>query len=138
MLDIGAFKYSAEMECYHSAVKVRGRTVELLVSDQKIKDRAILSERANAALRAVSMNWETVLDHITRELLDLKNESWVNDATERVTAATFRDALTLNSIAVKADGSLEMVFEDGDLFWGHAVVVAADAACKPTRIDIEG
>ena len=36
------------------------------------------------------------------------------------------------------DGGVEVRFDDGDLFWGHAVVVRLDVALSPVWVDIAG
>ncbi len=85
------------------------------------------SESALAVARALWSNqaiWtKKVEDYAVSELLPLKNESWLEDGDPEVTTKKFVKRLTLEDVTIQPDGIFEFVFDDGDLFWGHAVFV---------------
>ena len=53
---------------------------------------------------------------------------WLYDATR----------LELDAIQISAGGSFEFWFNDGDLFWGHAIHVTGSLDKGPERAQMEG
>lgn len=72
------------------------------------------------------------------ELLELKNDNWLENEREPVTAQQFMDCMKLETIEVDADGCFNFWYEDGDLFWGHAIVVAGTLQNGLESATIEG
>jgi len=101
-------------------------------------------DRAAAILRR--MDAQTVYQHAATGLLKTHNESWrqwVDETgksaeTPLLNAEDFMAKLSPEGLNIDADGSVDVYFNDGYLFWGHAVVVSLDAALNPVRVDIAG
>src|SRR3954467_7230172 len=74
----------------------------------------------------------------TRELLDLKNSNWLAEDEPVITADDFTDRMRLESISVNGDGSFEFFHDDGDLFWGHTIIVGGNLRDGPTSAQIAG
>lgn len=76
------------------------------------------------------------------DLLKVHNESWRetdgNTASPLLTAAEFEARLRLEGLVVREGGDIELSFADGDLFWGHEVVVDLDAELIPIHASIQG
>ena len=68
----------------------------------------------------------------------LKNRTWVEEGEKKVTAAQFRKRMKLESVSFYPDGSLEFCHDDGDLFWGHTILVSGTLRRGPTDADIPG
>jgi hypothetical protein len=72
-------------------------------------------------------SWET---YAAQEMLQGKNSSWPDEDGDEnelmITAEAFAERMTLNSVTVQNDGSLSFWFDDGDLFYGHAILVEYD------------
>jgi hypothetical protein len=62
--------------------------------------------------------------HLLKELLELKNDSWLEEGEKELTADDFLRRVSLSSVTVYSDGSFEFWFDDGDLFWGHSIMVS--------------
>jgi hypothetical protein len=59
-------------------------------------------------------------------MLDTAND-WLGDADEEpITAEQFADRITLSELAFRNDGSIEAYYDDGDIFWGHCIIVRMD------------
>jgi hypothetical protein len=56
-------------------------------------------------------------------LVSLKNDSWLDADEAAMTRDGFIARLTLQSIAIDEAGALTFSYDDGDLFWGHAIRV---------------
>jgi hypothetical protein len=51
----------------------------------------------------------------------LHNDTW-NEGDE-IDAATFKSRMSLESIVIYPSGGAEIYYGDGDLFWGHTILV---------------
>lgn len=59
-------------------------------------------------------------------MLDTAND-WLGNADEEpITAEQFADRITLSELAFRNDGSIEAYYDDGDIFWGHCIIVRMD------------
>lgn len=74
----------------------------------------------------------------TKELLPLKNETWLEEDEALVTAAQFQERIQLDGIFCFEEGAFEFWFRDGDLFWGHYIVISGDLASGCTDAAIMG
>jgi hypothetical protein len=81
---------------------------------------------------------ERVIAFAVEKLLPLKNDSWLDEDEEELTAGEFRDLMTLESIIVRTDGGFTFYFNDGDLFWGHTIQIRGNLTAGPTKADIPG
>lgn len=69
--------------------------------------------------------WERrTKEYAASQLLQLKNDSWLDEDEAEVTSQEFRERMVLESMTIHA-ADLEFYFQDGDLFWGHAILVNA-------------
>lgn len=79
---------------------------------------------------------DEALDTAADHLLDIYNEKWSEEAP--LVRERFIERLTISSVVICRDGSVELDFHDDDMFWGHAVVVHFDKEGAITDATIEG
>lgn len=72
------------------------------------------------------------------KLIDLKNANWLVESQSPMTATEFQDRIRLACIAIRKDGAFDLEFDDGDLFWGHAIIVHGNLRCGLTRASVVG
>ena len=67
--------------------------------------------------------------YAAKELVELANE-WLQDDDEaeidEITKEMFINSITLSSLSVYSEGDFEMFFSDGDIFWGHSIIVSGN------------
>jgi hypothetical protein len=73
-----------------------------------------------------------------RDLLQLKNDNWLQESEDPLSSETFTDRMRLETIAVLPGGAFEFYYDDGDLFWGHTIVVRGTLENGATDADIAG
>jgi hypothetical protein len=84
-------------------------------------------------------DWDRRLrDFAADRLLVLKNENWLAEGEREITHAQFAQQLQVESADFDAEGGFEVFFRDGDLFWGHAVVVSGTLQDGPTDASLAG
>jgi hypothetical protein len=73
-----------------------------------------------------------------RELLPLKNGTWLEDGKPRLTTEEFKQRMVLESITINPDGSFAFWHRDGDMFWEHAIEITGNLTDGPTGASIQG
>jgi len=83
--------------------------------------------------------WKTRIETCAvKELLELKNDTWLHDGESAFTAEQFIATMTLTSISISSDGEFEFWYDDGDLFCGHVIMVSGNVTDGPTDAGIHG
>ena len=138
MHDIANLPYDHDLQCFKTSLRLNDRDVEILLSDEHLKDHEQLGLRLQASLDWLLAQHHTIVNFCVAQFLDLKNESWLHEGQKPVTAWGFRTRLRLQAMYITADGRVVLRFLDGGLFWGHWVVVATDPELRLLSIDLEG
>lgn len=138
MANLNEFQYDSGSRYYQSELGINGATTVVYISDDEVKEPEILNNRLNQAISWISENFNTIKKYCADSLLEDKNDGWADTEEEKVTEEEFKDRLQLDTIKIESDGGLEIVFQDGDLFAGHWVVVKTDPEYRFDYADIEG
>lgn len=75
---------------------------------------------------------------LVTDLLQLKNDRWLDDNEAPLSAEEFLGRVEADSILVRPGGLVEMWFLDGDMFSGHSLVAKGIVQGGPERADLEG
>src|SRR5262249_12068202 len=104
-------------------------------ADRGISEAIKTAERLWSAQAA----WQRKVDlFAVKELLPLKNESWLGDGEAKLSPQEFRARMELVSITVGDSGQFEFWHDDGDLFWGHSIQICGTLDDGLTDADIPG
>ena len=110
--------------------------ISLDASNEKLAEKAIATAEI---LWSSQAKWKNEIEALAAtELLDLKNDSWLQEGETALTKKKFITAMSLTSISIDSDGSFTFFFNDGDLFWGHMIIVSGDPGKGPTEAKIGG
>jgi hypothetical protein len=112
-----------------------GDDVEVIVKIKGGEPFDIL-ERARAAFTVIQHRAAEYPPFAAKELLDAYNENW-NDE-QPISAETFVGRIWLYSFAFDPDGTVELRYDDDDMFLGHTIVVHLDADLNVSWGGIEG
>ena len=75
------------------------------------------------------VEWNTkIVEYAVQHLLPLKNDTWLEEDEAELSADHFKKRIALESITVYPDGTFEYWYDDGDLFWGHSIMVSGSLA----------
>ena len=126
------------LDWFEGKAEWNGKTIE--IHFQKSIDGTIaLALDAARRLWPDQAEWKRKVDEFAvMDLLSLKNETWLDEDEKPVTVTEFKERMRLTAIQFTRDGKFEFWHEDGDLFWGHAIVVAGNLHDGPTKADIPG
>ncbi len=135
---LGRLVYDREFEQYDGSIDWNGASVTLHVYVDDPDEHEAACATARGLLRDQKAWAKRVADYAVQELLELKNESWLEEDESEVAAQDFVARMTLNTIAVSGDGSFEFWHDDGGLFWGHSIVIAGSLEGGLVDADIPG
>lgn len=114
------------------------QTVPVVVIEGVVAALPAVLRRAHALWNDAAGWHARVLDRTVADLLDLKNDTWLDEDEKTVTADEFTQRIALQSVGIDGNGAFEFCFADGDLFWGHAIMVRGTLEEGPTATNIAG
>ncbi len=79
-----------------------------------------------------------IRDYMVAELLELKNDSWLDEDESELSREEFLQRVSLESVTVGPNGRFEFWYADGDLFWGHSIMVSGSLDGGLDSADIHG
>ena len=138
--ELGTFTLNRLVNWFEAEVEWLGQPARLDIDREEDWDACV--EQAKA-LMAGQKGWdEKVRAFAAQELLDQAND-WAQDAAEgeepeEITREQFMERLELDAVQISADGRFEFWFNDGDLFWGHAIHVTGALDKGPESAQMEG
>lgn len=138
---LGTFTLNRTVNWFEANVDWLG--AEIALNFDQEEDMARCAQTAKA-LMAGQKDWDgRIRAYAAQQLLELAND-WAQDGVEEdeepqaVTQEQFMQRMELESIQASEDGGFTFWFNDGDLFWGHAIRVSGDLTCGPTEAQMEG
>ncbi len=135
----GTFSFDPTVDWFEAQISFGGHPIRLSLSATSENDAAPLLANAEA-MAADEASWLTQLQECAAGLVDISNE-WNEDQddwTGPIDSATFITRITLESLVFHEDGFFEAYFNDGDLFWGHSIVVNGTMAEGPKEAATAG
>lgn len=130
-------KYNERYSWYEGDVTIGQSIINVIIEE---------TEEAEALLEKFKANFDT-LDKSCREfaadeLLEGAND-WLDsnddeDALEEYTRDMFLNLMAPESVFISKSGNYSMGYADGDMFFGHSIVVDASGDGQPEFADIAG
>ncbi len=121
--DFGEFKYDERMEWYLGQINLATGEVDICLAaeDEESfkKSLATLHELYNK-LSAIG---SSAKDFAVAELLDAKNSTWQAEGESNISAAEFKERISLESIVIGSGATVEFFYDDDGLFFDHAILL---------------
>ncbi|MFC4158884.1 DUF2262 domain-containing protein [Chitinimonas lacunae] len=136
--DFGTLILDRRLDWFETQADWRGQAVKLRIGVEDLSETAAAIATARTLWRDMATWSERIRQFAVESLLPLKNDSWLDDDEDEVTAAEFLQKMALIAITVYPDQHFEFWHRDGDLFWGHAILVSGSIEEGPTEADIPG
>ncbi|GHT22403.1 hypothetical protein FACS189430_04130 [Bacteroidia bacterium] len=73
-----------------------------------------------------------------KKLLKLKNDTWLDEDETEINEDEFIAKMKMESISFYANGAYSLYYADGDIFWGHSIVVNFSRTDIPKDAQIAG
>lgn len=117
---------------FRSKVRIQYDPTELQIEE------SVFINELNQKLNWINKNENEINSVIAEKLLPLKNEGWIEENERKISKQEFVNRIKLTSIIVFDDTSLELVYNDGNLFWKHQIIVDLNKENKITDVNIHG
>lgn len=127
-----------QVQWFEAQAPWNGSSIVVYLQAETLEALPQVLEQARALWRDQTQWHARVLDCAVENLLELKNDSWLEDDEKPVAADAFRQRIELQSISMDEEGWFEFCFGDDDLFWGHAILVRGTLEDGPEDADIAG
>ena len=140
---LGTFTLNRQVGWYEAEVDWLDGKVRLDFDKGEAQAMKAAQDTARALL-ADAQSWDgRVRAFAAQQLTDLANQ-WAQDeeeedeAPEEITPEDFMERMELDAIQVDDQGGFTFWFEDGEMFWGHAIRVSGTLAGGPDEAQMEG
>ena len=136
---LGTFQWLADAGCYVAQRRLRVGRSELVLSVSDVEaDELATQIHAFAWLPAqLEKVTERARQFAATNGLDLHNAGYLEAGVSLTTRREFCDRLTPTYLSLEEEGAV-FTFDDGDLFWGHGVVVECSLLGDPREFSISG
>ncbi len=124
---LGEFVLDKSVELFEKQISWAGEKCSLSFDWNKDECMMTAALETAYALFEEKNEWNRKIKRFAAtELVGLANE-WLQDDDEaevdEITEKMFIDCMELESVSVYSDGDFTIYFADGDMFWGHCIIV---------------
>ncbi|QDU97154.1 DUF2262 domain-containing protein [Lignipirellula cremea] len=134
----GELTLDRSIDWFTGKVIWNGETVELSFNADENLSIATGLEVAGKLWDEQTSWKQKVDDYAVQDLLSAKNDGWLLDDEAPLTPDQFKARMTLQSISIDIDGDFEFWHDDGELFWGHSILIQGSLKEGITQADIPG
>src|SRR5215510_334761 len=134
----GQFVLDRRIDWFQAKVQWGSTPVNLALSGSGADEVAEALATAHALWDAQEAWHQRIVAHAVERLLPVKNDNWLEDGEEPLTAADFAGRMSLTDITIYEAGTFEFWFNDIDLFGDHSISVSGDLQNGPTHSNVEG
>lgn len=134
----GIFTLNRRVKWFAAKTRWCGRDIDLSLHASEMPE-------VKKALAVAKRLWKTankwdarVKDYAVEQLLELKNDNWLDEDEHEVTPDEFKRRMTLEAITVDPDGSFDFWHNDGELFFGHSIQISGCIESGLEQADIPG
>ena len=135
---LGRLTFDRGHNTFQAMVPLAGKPIEVSIN--------AAGEAPDPAVLAIAerfwkdqADWDRRLREFSAaQLLELKNDSWLQDDEKPLTDAEFINKLTPNSMGFEPPDDFTIYYNDGDIFWGHAIEIRGTLSKGPESADIVG
>jgi hypothetical protein len=120
---IGTLRYDKEYEWYEGQIKIQQLEIPVRLSTDEEGKVAFVCERVANLVLELESHLQAAKEYAVEGLLAVKNETWLEDDEEPSTPEQFKHRMVIESINIDSDGEVSFYHNDGDLFWGHCILV---------------
>lgn len=139
--ELGSFSLKREYSWFEGCVDWNGAKANVyLDTDKEDGDTA---ENAMAALKRLAEDLaenDAKFRKFAAENLTEAANDWLSeeDEAQEITKEDFAKRIKIGSATVSADGSLCLMYDDDDMFWGHIIEITVEPNGEPSDANIAG
>ena len=125
------------LKYYSVFINIWEQNVEVIF-DAENENLDIFIEKINLQINWLSENRNYLNENLTQNLLNLKNENWLDKNELTKSKTEFLKQISLKSINFTQSSAFSLNFDDGNLFNGHSIEVKLNSKREIKKVSIEG
>lgn len=123
---LGTLVYDETLDWYSNQAERENKGFYVAINDlPPPEEMEALLDKIGAMIQA--KYYEKNLEQMVPSMLELKNDSWLEEDEKELTPSEFRKRISISSISFYNDFSSTIYCHDDDLFWGHSIQVSVDS-----------
>jgi len=131
--------YSTVMNTYESEITMFDKAISLRFDPDELEiELSQFISKVENNINWIQENKKVINKAIIREMLSLKNEVWLDENESIVGEKEFLKRIFIADITFFDDSSFEIYYNDGDLFWGHVIIVCVTNELHIDEIKLGG
>lgn len=124
---LGVLRYCDHLHWYEGQFPFRQSQLLIRFStDEQGQVKAAIA-RGTDLVAQLEYYVESAKEYAVEKLLDIKNEFWSDEDEEVLTPEQFKNKMVLESIVISSDGEVSFYHNDGNLFFGHCILITMDS-----------
>ncbi|WP_051038951.1 DUF2262 domain-containing protein [Chamaesiphon minutus] len=137
--ELGVLRYEEDYDWYKGKFKIQQSDISIQLSTDAENSVTSALTRATNLVGELENYAQLAKEYAAQGLLQVKNETWIDDEDEEpLTPEQFQQRMTLESICIDSDGEVSFYHNDGDLFWGHCILVTMNSENRFIEAEIAG
>jgi hypothetical protein len=124
--EFGNFTYDEPLGWYEGRLTDGFGEVALYLSTESENEASSILVSAEPFFKSLDKMIASAKNYAADKLLELRNSGWRGKDSEKFSKDEFVLHLSCFSVTLYPDQSVEIVFRDGGLFFGHVVLVSAN------------
>ena len=135
---LGEFMLDERIDQYVTKIEWPRGYITLSVENCEGKELDGVFATANKIVKAKNEWDKKIKEFAAVELMELKNDSWLDEDEAEITADQFVEKIKIETIDISLDNEFEFYLDDGDIFWGHTIIVSGNLEEGPQEAQIAG
>lgn len=123
---LGCIRYNSEFDWYEGQIVFHEAQISISVSIDDTDKVELVLTRASSVVNNLEHYVQDATEYAAEKLLKLKNEIWLGKDEAFLTTDEFKNRITLDGVVFSPDGEVEFYYNDGNLFFGHFILVRMD------------
>jgi hypothetical protein len=120
---LGYLRYDNKFCCYEGQVIFHEKELSISLSiDDHSKVESMLT-RASSLVTQLKYYTQSAKEYAVEQFLKLKNETWLDENETCLTSEEFQNRMTLAGLVFSPDGEVDFYYNDGNLFFGHCILI---------------
>jgi hypothetical protein len=137
-MDSGKIAFDNDTDSFICTITLEGAEVPISVLDLSQSEMDTAKGLSEQYLKWLSENLSPIKAFAAEELIELKNNNWLEESEEPISESDFVAAVVVEGVNIFSDGSGEVYLGDGDLFGGHSISVSVSPDYQLTAAAIVG
>ncbi|BAB72881.1 DUF2262 domain-containing protein [Anabaena sp. FACHB-709] len=123
---LGELRYDTKFDCYEGQVVFYETQLSISISIEDNNKLESILTRASSFVRHLKHYAKNAEEYAVKKLLELKNETWLDEDEIFLTPEDFKNRMMLEGLVFSPDGEVAFYYNDGNLFFGHCILITMD------------